>query len=56
MTAGSGADRRWVFISYGREDTAPYARLLQYELRERILDVRVSMDVDSIEPGQNLSR
>src|SRR6266540_4819377 len=53
MVAGVEVDRRWVFISYRLEDTAPYARLLQYELRERIPDVRVFMDVDSIEPGQN---
>jgi TIR domain len=40
-----------IFLSYRREDTAPYARLLQYQLRERIPDARVFMDVDSIEPG-----
>src|SRR6266545_3070376 len=49
----AGPDRGWVFISYRREDTAPYARLLQYELRERIPGVNVFMDVDSIEPGQD---
>jgi TIR domain len=49
----AGPDWGWVFISYRREDTAPYARLLQYELRGRIPGVRVFMDVDSIEPGQN---
>jgi TIR domain len=49
----AGPDRGWVFISYRREDTAPYARLLQYELRERIPGVCAFMDVDSIEPGQN---
>jgi hypothetical protein len=45
-----------VFISYRREDTAPYARLLQYQLRERIPGVNVFMDVDSIEPGRTLRR
>ncbi len=53
MAMGTGPDQGWVFISYRREDTAPYARLLQYELRERLPDVHVFMDVDSIEPGQN---
>jgi cold shock CspA family protein len=40
-----------IFLSYRREDAAPYARLLQVELRERIPDAPVFMDLDSIEPG-----
>ena len=40
-----------IFLSYRREDAAPYARLLQRELRERFPDVRVFMDLDSIEAG-----
>jgi hypothetical protein len=40
-----------IFLSYGREDAAPYARLLQFQLRERLPDARVFMDLDSIEPG-----
>ena len=40
-----------IFLSYRREDAAPYARLLQVELRERIPGARVFMDLDSIEPG-----
>jgi WD40 repeat protein len=40
-----------IFISYRREDAAPYARLLQKELRERFPDARVFMDLDSIEAG-----
>jgi hypothetical protein len=42
---------RGVFLSYRREDAAPYARLLQFQLRERLPDARVFMDLDSIEPG-----
>ncbi len=40
-----------IFLSYRREDAAPYARLLQFQLRERIPDARVFVDMDSIEPG-----
>ena len=40
-----------IFLSYRREDAAPYARLLQVELRERIPDARVFVDLDSIEAG-----
>ena len=40
-----------IFLSYRREDAAPYARLLQFQLRERFPDAPVFMDLDSIEPG-----
>ena len=40
-----------VVLSYRHEDAAPYARLLQLQLRERFPDVRVFMDLDAIEPG-----
>ena len=40
-----------IFLSYRREDTAPYARLLQVELSERIPDAHIFMDLDSIEAG-----
>lgn len=40
-----------IFLSYRRQDAAPYARLLQYQLRERFPDAQVFMDLDSIEPG-----
>ena len=40
-----------IFLSYRRADAAPYARLLQQQLRERFPDVRVFMDLDSIEAG-----
>ena len=42
---------RGIFLSYRRADAAPYARLLQFQFRERIPDARVFMDLDSIEPG-----
>ena len=42
---------RGIFLSYRRADAAPYARLLQFQLRERFPDVRVFMDLDSIEAG-----
>jgi hypothetical protein len=44
---GSGG----IFLSYRREDAAPYARLLQLQLSERFPDARVFMDLDSIEAG-----
>ena len=40
-----------VFVSYRREDTGPYARLLKEHLTERFPDVPVFMDLDSIEVG-----
>jgi hypothetical protein len=40
-----------VFISYRRQDTAPYARLLREELSKRFGESRVFMDVDSISGG-----
>ncbi len=47
----AGLSSRGIFLSYRREDAAPYARLLQFQLRERIPDARVFLDMDSIEPG-----
>jgi tetratricopeptide (TPR) repeat protein len=40
-----------VFISYRRQETAPYARLLREELRRHLGAEQVFMDVDSIEVG-----
>jgi tetratricopeptide (TPR) repeat protein len=40
-----------VFISYRRQETAPYARSLHDELRRRLGSQQVFMDVDSIEVG-----
>jgi hypothetical protein len=40
-----------VFISYRRQETAPYARLLREELSRRLGSQQVFMDVDSIEVG-----
>ena len=45
------ASSRGIFLSYRRQDAAPYARLLQSQLRERFPGVRVFMDLDSIEAG-----
>jgi hypothetical protein len=47
----SGTASRGIFLSYRREDAAPYARLLQYQMAERLPMVPVFMDLDSIEPG-----
>jgi tetratricopeptide (TPR) repeat protein len=44
-----------VFVSYRREDTGPYARLLQLKLGERFPDVPVFMDLDSIEGGADFA-
>jgi TIR domain len=46
-----GVSSRGIFLSYRREDAAPYARLLQIQLRERFPDVPVFLDVNSIEVG-----
>ena len=40
-----------LFISYRREDTGPYTRLLQHKLKERFPGIPVFMDLDSIEAG-----
>lgn len=40
-----------VFISYRREDTGPYARLLKEHVCSRFPDAPVFMDLDSIEAG-----
>ena len=45
------ASSRGIFLSYRHQDAAPYARLLQSQLRERFPGVRVFMDLDSIEAG-----
>jgi hypothetical protein len=50
-----GVSSRGVFLSYRREDGAPYARLLKSELRERLPDTQVFMDLDSIQPGQDFT-
>lgn len=44
------------FISYRRQDTAPIALLLKSEIEKRLQFVRVSVDVDSMEPGDVFSR
>jgi hypothetical protein len=46
-----GASSQGIFLSYRRADAAPYARLLQSLFTEQFPDVRVFMDLDSIEPG-----
>ena len=33
----AGSSSGGIFLSYRREDAAPYARLLQYQLSERLL-------------------
>src|SRR5262249_41936518 len=44
-----------IFLSYRREDAAPYARLLQFQLRERFQGARVFMDLDSIKAGRDFA-
>src|SRR5580692_2239720 len=46
-----GLSSQGIFLSYRRADAAPYALLLRSQLRERIPDARVFMDLDSIEAG-----
>ncbi len=45
-----------IFLSYRREDAAPYARLLQYEMTKSIPGVRIFMDLESIEPGLDVAQ
>ena len=40
-----------IFLSYRRQDAAPYARLLKSQLSDRFPDADVFMDLDSIEAG-----
>ena len=48
-----GFSSRGIFLSYRREDAAPYALLLRFQLRERFPDTQVFMDMDSIEIGKD---
>lgn len=41
------------FISYRRQDTAPIALLLKYEIEKRLQFVRVSVDVEEIRHGDS---
>jgi hypothetical protein len=45
-----------IFLSYRREDAAPYARLLQIQLRQHLPGAQVFMDLDSIEAGQDFAQ
>src|SRR5690348_14768024 len=51
----SGMASQGVFISYRREDAAPYARLLKIQLSERFPGLQVFMDLDSIEAGEDFA-
>jgi TIR domain len=51
----SVAPTQGIFISYRREDAAPYARLLHHELSTRFPEARVFMDLDSIEGGKDFA-
>jgi hypothetical protein len=42
-----------VFISYRREDSAPYTGRIYDALRSSFPDVRVFMDIDAIDPGDD---
>ena len=46
-----GLSSRGIFLSYRREDAAPYARSLKLQLSQRFPDAQVFMDLDSIEAG-----
>jgi hypothetical protein len=45
-----------IFISYRHADALPHARLLQVNLRERLPDAPVFMDLDSIEAGLDFAK
>lgn len=44
-----------VFVNYRREDTGPYARLVQIKLGERFPNAPVFVDLDSIEAGADFA-
>jgi len=46
---------RGVFLSYRREDAGPYARTLQLQLTQRLPEVPVFIDLDSIEAGTDFA-
>lgn len=50
-----GSSSRGIFLSYRHEDAGAHARLLQHELRERIPDAHVFMDVVSIAPARDFT-
>ncbi|HEU4841010.1 MAG TPA: TIR domain-containing protein, partial [Ilumatobacteraceae bacterium] len=55
--AGDGADHRLrIFISYRRQETAPYAGRLYDELAERFGESQVFMDVDTIQAGADFEQ
>lgn len=39
------------FVSYRRQDAAPIALLLKNEIEKRLQFVRVSVDVEEMQPG-----
>jgi hypothetical protein len=45
-----------IFLSYRREDSAPYARSLQIELKQRFPATQVFLDLDSIEAGLDFAQ
>jgi hypothetical protein len=47
--------QREIFLSYRRQDAAPYARLLQSQLKERFPAAHIFLDLDSIEPGRDFA-
>jgi hypothetical protein len=46
-----GSSPRGIFLSYRRQDAAPYARMLKEKFSGRFPDTQVFMDLDSIEAG-----
>jgi hypothetical protein len=51
-----GSDRGGIFISYRREETAPYAGRLYDRLSDHFGDGKVFMDVDSISLGLDFTK
>ncbi len=46
-----GSSPPGIFLSYRRQETAPYARMLKEKLSGHFPDAQVFMDLDSIEAG-----
>ena len=45
-----------LFISYRREDSAPYAGRLYDRLSRDLAEHEVFIDIDTIDPGDDLSK
>jgi hypothetical protein len=53
--SGTGIMGQGIFLSYRQQDTGPYARLLKFQVGERLPKAHLFMDVDAIELGMDFA-